>query len=82
MTALKAVTETKWHLSLSPCDKNVFHVWGMFWQHFPNFGLTPAQVLVNEFSWVDSLDSASSHSFQQGASYILKLNLLRVHTVI
>lgn len=50
MTALKAVTETKWHLSLSPCDKNVFHVWGMFWQHFPNFGLTPAQVLVNEFS--------------------------------
>lgn len=50
MSTLKTVTETKWHLSFLACDKNGFHVWEMFWQHLPNFGLTSAQVLVNEFS--------------------------------
>lgn len=53
MSALQTVTETKWHLSLSLSsrhDKNGFHVWELFWQHLSNFGLTSAQVLVNEFS--------------------------------
>lgn len=33
-------------------DNNEFRVCEMFWQRFPNFGLTPAQVLVDGFSWV------------------------------
>lgn len=53
MSALETVTETKWDLRVSLWQKkkkNGFHVWEMFWQHFSNFGLTSAQVLVNEFS--------------------------------
>lgn len=50
MSALEAVTETKWDLHLGGKQEKGFHVWETSWQRFPNFGLTSAQVLVNEFS--------------------------------
>lgn len=50
MSALEAVTETKWDLHLGGKQEKGFHVWETSWQRFPNFGLTSAQVLANEFS--------------------------------
>lgn len=48
MHALETATETKWDLYLY--GKKWISCVGDVWQHFPNFGLTSAQVLVNEFS--------------------------------
>lgn len=83
MSALETVTETKWDLYL--CGKKWISCVGDVLATFPKlwFDLcagTCEWIFMSGAELCCTLDSASSHSFQQGPLKNTKLNLLSVHT--